>query len=110
MVKKTVNKDVQENISKLNLMQQRLQLFGAQRQQMQLQLAEIENALKEIKGQKKVFKMVGGLLVEKSATEMSKTLNSEKKELSENVKNLEKQENLTKKKAEELQAEITKKL
>ncbi len=110
MKKEKVDKDVQENISKLNLLQQRLQLFGAQRQQMQIQLAEIENALKEIKGQQKVYKMVGGLLVEKSATEMSKSLNSEKKDLYDKVKKLETQERDSQIKAEKIQAEITKKI
>ena len=67
-----------EEIEKVGVM---LQQIIAQKQALQMQLAEIENAIEEIKkAQGKVYKMVGNFLLETDKNEALREL-EEKKEL-----------------------------
>ena len=72
---------------------------------------ETENALKEVSSTKKqVFKLVGGLLVEKSAVGVKKELTAAKKDLDLRIESIEKQEEKTHKKVNELQEVLSKEL
>ena len=67
MANKKIEKDVQEKIMQMQTLQQRLQVFASQKQQFQIQLLEIENALTEVsKTKKPVYSLVGELMIEKS--------------------------------------------
>ena len=89
------------------MLQQRLTLFNSQRQQFQIQLAEVENALGELaKAKAPVYKMVGELLVEKGIDDLKKELADKKEELDLRVKTLEKQESKIKESALALQKEV----
>jgi prefoldin beta subunit len=95
-------------IQELQLLQQRLQVFAAQKQQLQLQQIETEGALAELETAKPpVYRMVGELLVEKPIADLKKELKERKEEIELRIKTVEKQELKSREKAQELQKEIT---
>ena len=104
---KELPEQAKEKIAELQMLQQRLTMFNAQRQQFQIQLAEVENALGELtKAKAPVYKMVGELLVEKQVDDLKKELAEKKDELDLRVKTLEKQEGRIKESALALQKEV----
>ncbi len=104
---KDLPEKAKEKIGELQMLQQRLTMFNAQRQQFQIQLAEVENALGELsKAKAPVYKMVGELLVEKQIDDLKKELAEKKDELELRVKTLEKQEGKIKESALALQKEV----
>lgn len=106
-----ISKDAQEKLMQLQMLQQRLQVFAAQKQQFQLQQIEVDNALKEVsKTKKPVYSLVGGIMVEQSAAKAKKELQAKKKETDIKIKNFEKQEKKIKENADELQKDVTKAL
>ena len=111
MAKEKFSKDVEDSIGQLQLLQQRTAVFTNQKQQLQLQQMEVDSALGEIKGAKSpVYRLVGGLLVEKSASEVKKDLDKVKKDLDLRIKSLEIQEEKTHNKMTELQTALSKEL
>jgi len=102
------SKVTQEKIAELQMMQQRLSLFSGQKQQFQIQMAEVENALAEISNAKPpVYKMVGEIMIEKNLDELKNELQEKKVELDIRIKSLEKQESKAKEQALALQKEIS---
>jgi prefoldin beta subunit len=96
-----------ERIQELQLLQQRLSVFTAQKQQLQLQLAEVENALGELgKAKEPAYKLVGEILVERPIADLKKDLNEKKEEIDLRIKTLEKQESKSRTRATELQKEV----
>lgn len=106
-----MNKETEQSIAQLQMLEQNMQTTMMQKQSFQAQLLEIENALKELEESKKeVFKIVGSLMIEGNKEDLKKDL-SNKKELFElRVSNLEKQEKKIKEKAEQLQTEVMKQI
>jgi len=103
-----ISKETQGKIQELQILQQRLQLFTAQKQQFQMQQVEVENALAEVEKTKNaVYRLVGEILVEKSADEIKKELKDKKEELDLRIKTLDKQEARTKESALALQKGIS---
>lgn len=103
-----ITNDVQEKMQELQMMQQRLSIFTAQKQQLQLQLAEVENALGELgKVNPPVYKLIGEILVERPLEELKKDLQEKKEEADLRIRTLEKQELKSREKAQELQKSIT---
>ena len=99
--------ELEEKIARLQMLEQNIQAFSSQRQSFQLQMGEIDNALKELENVKeKPFKIVGNLMIATDAQELKKELSSQKEVVELRVKNLEKQETKLKEKAEELQKEV----
>ncbi len=97
----------QEKIQELQLLQQRLSLFAAQKQQFQLQLIESDGALAELEIAKPpVYKAVGELLVEKPISDLKKELAEKREEFELRIKTVEKQEAKSRERAQELQKEV----
>ena len=106
-----ISKETQDKINHLQAIQQRLQLFVSQKQQFQVQLIEIDNALTELKKAKgKTYAIVGGILIEKDKKDLEKDLKDAKNRLELRIKTLDKQEDSLRKEALELQKEVTSKL
>ena len=106
-----IPKETQDKINHLQAMQQRLQLFVTQKQQFQLQSAEIENALDELsKAKGKTYSIVGGILIEKNKTDLTKDLKETKSRVELRIKTLDKQEKSLREDALEIQKEVTSKL
>lgn len=103
--------DLQAALAQMQLLQQRAQVFASQKQQFQIQLMEAENALKELKSTKSpVYRMIGGILIEKSASDIKKELIKTKDDLNLQIKTIEKQEEKTQKQATEMQQKLSKQI
>ena len=57
-------------INQLQLVQQNLQNMGAQKQQLQSQIVELDSALLELKATDKAYKIVGKLMLAASKEEL----------------------------------------
>ncbi|MBI4140462.1 prefoldin subunit [Candidatus Woesearchaeota archaeon] len=110
MVEKQSNVNAQENIARLQMLEQNVQAIGMQKQQMQSQLLEIESALKELKTAQTAFKIVGNIMVSSDKVELENGLNQKKELIDVRVKNLEKQEKQFKDKTKQVQEEVLKSL
>ena len=103
-----VSKDTEQKIGQLQMFEQSLQSFLGQKQQFQIQLAEIESALEELATTQKAYKIVGNIMVESEKEELKTDLNSKKEMLELRIKTMEKQETQVREKAQKLQSEILK--
>ena len=102
-----VSQEMQENIGRLQMLEQNIQMFSSQRQNFHMQLEEIENAIKELQKTKNTpYKIIGNLMVASDAKELLEELTSRKETITLRVQSLEKQEKKLKEKAEELQKTI----
>lgn len=88
------------------MIEQNMQQTLSQKQQFQMQLMEIDSALKEIKDTEKAYKIVGNIMVSSSKEDLEKDLTSKKEMTEIRVKTFEKQENSLKEKAEGLRKEV----
>lgn len=105
-----ISKETEDKIKQLQLYEQSLQNLLVQKQQFQIQLLEIESALKEIETTDKVYKSVGNILAEAKKEDLKKDL-SEKKEIGEmRIRSLEKQEKQIKEKTSKIQQEVMEKM
>lgn len=98
-----------EKLGDLQLMEQKLQSSLMQKQTIQVQLMEMENALTELKKEGgNAYKIVGNVMLESDRKELTKELEEKKEVLSLRMKNLEKQEQKIKEQATKLQQEVIK--
>ena len=101
----------QEKIGNLQLLENRIQNNVIQKQQISSQLAEIENALKELNNDpKETYKIIANMMVETDKDSLIKDLNQKKEILDLKLKTVEKQENKLKEEAESLQKEVMEKV
>ncbi len=106
-----VNKETEQKIAKLQMMEQNLQTFMMQRQNFQSQQLEVDNALKELdKSEGDCYKVVGSIMVASGKDKLKKDLESRKEVIDLRLKNIKKQEDSIKEKAEALQSEVVKEL
>ena len=104
--KMEVNQDTQEKIQRLQMIEQNLQNFMAQKQQFQSQLFELENALKELGTTSQAYKIIGNIMVASDKEALTKDL-EQKKEIAElRISSIEKQEKQLKEKAKKIQEEV----
>lgn len=101
-----MSKDIEE----LQLLEQSISHLVSQKQNFQVQLNEIDSALKEIKGKQKAYKIVGGLMIEKLRTEIEEELTSKKEMVEVRVKSLEQQEEKMNAKKENIQKKVMEKM
>ncbi len=90
-----------------------MQQLMAQRQRIEMEVAESDKALevlKEVSGDQKVYKSVGAVLVEKERDKVVKELEERKEFLDMRAKVLQKQEEKTKEKLTGLQETLQKEL
>ena len=105
-----MEKDVQNKIGQLQMLEQSMQSFLMQKQQFQAQLIEIESALEELKNSKMVYKIVGNIMIDANKEELEKELKENKEKTELRIKTIEKQEKQMKDKASSMQEEVMKKL
>ena len=98
--------ETEAKIQQLQMMEQSLTTLTAQKQQFQLQLAEIESALNEIKDKDEGFKIVGNIMIKKSKEEIEKDLKSKKEIADVRIKSLDSQEAKIREKVQSLQKEV----
>jgi prefoldin beta subunit len=105
-----LNKEAENKIAKLQMMEQNLQSINLQKQTFQSQLLEIENALNELDNVKEAYKIVGQIMIASKKEDLKKDLDQKKEILDLRVKSLDKQEKDLKDRASNLQSEILKSL
>jgi len=101
-----MEKELQNKINQLSLMEQSLQNFSLQKQQFQAQLLELESAEKELRDAKEAYKIIGTIMVSSEKGQLQKELTEKKEVLKIRIDSFEKQEAKIKEKAEALQQEV----
>ena len=88
-----IPKEVEHDINEFQTVQNQLQMIMVQKQQVKMQLGEIDDALEELKGKSgKVFKSIGAVLVESTAEDVTKELSERRETMKVRVGVLGKQE------------------
>jgi len=105
--------DTRERLLRLQQLQNTLQTLVTQRQRLEAELNETERALKaleEVSSEKKIYKSVGALLVEKEKKAVVQELIERKELLNIRVKTMSSQEDKTQRRVQELQKTLQKEL
>lgn len=110
MAESELQKETEQKISQLQMYEQSLQSFLAQKQQFQAQLVETESALEEIQHTDTAYKIVGNIMALANTTELKAELESRKEMMELRIRSIEKQENQVREKTQKLQSEILKKI
>ena len=96
-----------KNIQEVQFLEQTLQNFFFQKQALQMELTEMQSALKEIENSKEdVYKLIGQLMIMVSKSEIKEELFEKEKILNLKIKNLEKQEKSLSEKLEQIRRQI----
>ena len=99
--------NIESEISKLQLLEQNLKGIEMQKQNVQLQLFESENSLKELEGYEgKPFKIIGPVMIESNKDDLVKDLKEKIDLLKVRSESMGKQETSLKKDFEEIQAKF----
>jgi prefoldin beta subunit len=103
-----VPKQIQDKLVQFQNMQNQLQMINAQKQQLMLKSADIDNALEELEkmDKGKVYKLAGPLMIETSKEESKKSLTDNKEISKTRLDMLEKQEKKIMEKLTGLRAEL----
>lgn len=106
-----MEKETENKIAELQMFEQTMQNILMQKQTIQAQLLETENAISELgKTKQQPFKIIGTVMVAVDKEDLEKDLKEKKDMFELRIKKLEKEEDQFKDKAEELQKELLKKL
>lgn len=101
-----MDKDIQEKIGQIQMVQQNMHNLASQRQQFQLQQAEVETALAEIDASEKTYKIIGNIMVSVDKVKIKEDLEEKRQMLDVRIKSIEKQETNLRDKAESIQKEV----
>ncbi len=99
-------KQSEEKIAQLQLLEQNMQTFLMQKQQFQMQLSEIASALENLKDSSKSYKIIANIMIDAKKGDLEKELKQKKEMLELRIKNLEKQEEGIREKSQKLQKEV----
>ena len=105
-----MDKEIQDKIGQIQLIQQNLHNFSSQRQQFQIQQTEVETALGEIEKTSKTYKIIGNIMVAMEKSDIKKELEEKKQMLTIRINSVEKQEAAMRERAETIQKEVMSKL
>jgi len=101
-----MEKDTEDKLSQLQLVEQNLQSFLLQKQNLQMQLMEVESALTEIDKTENAYRIIGSLMVAARKDELKKELKSKQEMLNMRINSVEKQEDKLREKASKMQSEV----
>jgi len=105
--------EVQHKIMQLQELQERIKALILRRQQLEVELRDVENALDELKNVSEdasIFKFAGRILMRVSKDAIVKELTEKKETLELHIKTLERQEAHAKKRLEELRQDLSQRL
>jgi len=106
-----LDKDSQEKIQELQVLEQNLQNILLQKQAFQLELSETDSALSEIaKTGEDVYRIVGSIMIKASKEETEKELKEKSEILAIRLKSIEKQESDFREKSDKLRQELLKEM
>ncbi len=103
------DEELKKELERFQQFQQQLQVLMLQKQNIQIQLAEIENAINELEKvkDKEVYEMVGNILIKKNKEELLPKLKEAKETLNLRISTLEKQIDLINKKLTAIQKKFS---
>lgn len=96
----------QESLQKLQVIEQALHAQSAQRNALQSQLLEVENALRELAEAKESWRIIGNIMVKADAAKLSSELGEKQSSLQTRVAGVERQEKKLREEMQKLQSEI----
>lgn len=103
-----MNSDLNKNIQELQLLEQSLQNILMQKQQVQIELSEAENAHAEVsKSSGEIFKILGGVMLKSEKSSITKELEEKKKIFELRFQAIERQEDLINSKISQLRKSIS---
>lgn len=105
-----MNKDTQEKIQKLQILEQNIQNLSIQKQNFQQKLMEINSASSEVEHSEKAFKIIGNIMVSIDNKKLSKDLIQEKEKIDLRIKTVEKQEKSLREKMKNIQEDVMKEI
>lgn len=103
------NSEDEGKIDELQAIEQTINSFLIQKQTFQVEMSEIENAVREVNNAKdgEVFRITSGIMVKKNKNELIKELEEKKQSLSLKINAIEKQEEILKKKSLSLRQSLS---
>lgn len=105
------NGDLGKEIEELQVLESHIQNFLIQKQSIQMEVNEMDNALEEIKNSDgEVYKMVSGIMIKTEKVKIKKELEERKKSAQMKVNAIEKQEEILNKSASELRSKVNQKM
>lgn len=106
-----MNKETEEQIRELQILENTLQSLLMQKQALQLELSEVENAINELqKAKGEVYRIAGNIMIKAEASELSKELGQKKDLIFLRLKTLDTQENSLSQEAEKLRKKVLSKI
>ena len=104
-------KEINEKLEQFEALRQTLYAILVQKQRLKQHYDEIENAINELEKMgedKKIYKLIGNIMVEKNKDELLNELKEKKEILEIRIQSLEKQEKSLQEKLEKIQLELEK--
>ena len=102
-----MEKNQNEKLQELQILEQNLQAILMQKQAFEMELADINNALEELKKQKDdIYKIVGSLMLKAKKDEVEAELKRKKELIELRLKNLDKQEQNFKERSFKIREEL----
>jgi len=102
----TSSKETEQKISQLQMIEQSIQNFNLQKQQLQSTLMESESAIEELAGTDTSYKIIGNIMVKVEKDSLQKELEETKDNTTIRINAIEKQEDAMREKAKALQTEV----
>ncbi|MEM4259532.1 MAG: prefoldin subunit beta [Candidatus Pacearchaeota archaeon] len=100
--------ETSKKIQELQILEQNLQNLLMQKQTIQIELTEIENALSDLKKtDDEVYKVVGGIMMRSDKATLTSELSEKKKVLELRISAIEKQEKILNEKSEKFKKDIS---
>ena len=100
--------DLNKNIQELQILEQSLQSVLMQKQQIQVELSEAENAYSEVsKSSGEIFKIFGGIMLKSEKSQILKELDEKKNLSGLRIQAIERQEDLINSKISQLRKSIS---
>jgi len=101
-----ISKENESKIQQLQTIEQNLNQFLQQKQQLQAQQLEVESGMKELEDTKQAYKIVGNIMVAMDKDKLKAELEDKKKIVDMKLSTIEKQEGSLREKAKTIQEDI----
>ena len=101
-----MDKETEEKIGRMQLLEQNMQNMMMQKQQFQSQLIEVTSAMEELEKTEKAYKIIGNIMVLSKKDSLKTDLEQKKEMVELRIKAIEKQESDLKEKAKDIQKEV----
>lgn len=102
----TLTSSSEQKISQMQMLEQSIQNYGMQKQQLQTKTLEIDSALEELEDVSDAYKIIGNIMVKTDSETLKSSLIDDKEKNQIRINAIEKQENQMQEKAKTLQQEI----